>query len=140
MEKRCFPILLVDDDEDDQFMMGQALTAMGYSYELLRASNGVEALQILNKMKGEGQLPSLIILDVNMPKMDGKQTVLNIQHDHELNAIPLIIFTTSANIIDKLFFLAKGVEMLTKPNEVKEYYGIAKKLLNLCGCEINSPN
>lgn len=134
MVKQCFPILLVDDDEDDQFMMGEALTAMGYSYELLRANNGVEALKILEQMKCEGRLPSLIILDVNMPKMDGKQTVLNIQQDNELNGIPLIIFTTSANIIDKLFFLAKGVEMLTKPNEVKEYYGIAKKLLNLCGC------
>lgn len=134
MEKQCFPILLVDDDEDDQFLMGEALTAMGYSYELLRAGNGVEALQMLENMKREGRLPSLVILDVNMPKMDGKQTVLHIQQDMDLASIPVIIFTTSANILDKLFFLTKGVEMLTKPDEVREYYGIAKKLLNLCGC------
>jgi CheY-like chemotaxis protein len=134
MEKQCFPILLVDDDEDDQFLMGEALTAMGYSYELLRAGNGVEALQMLENMKREGRLPSLVILDVNMPKMDGKQTVLRIQKDMDLASIPVIIFTTSANILDKLFFLTKGVEMLTKPDEVREYYGIAKKLLNLCGC------
>jgi CheY-like chemotaxis protein len=134
MENTCFPILLVDDDEDDQFLMGEALLAMGYSYKLLRARNGVEALGILQKMKEGGRLPSLIILDVNMPKMDGKQTVIKIQQDEELASIPLIIFTTSANIIDKLFFLTKGVEMITKPSEVVEYYTIADKLLKLCGC------
>jgi CheY-like chemotaxis protein len=134
MEKHCFPILLVDDDEDDQFMMGQALTAMGYNYELIRAGNGIEALAILSKLKETGRLPSLIILDVNMPKMDGKQTVLNIQQDEKLGTIPLVIFTTSANLLDKLFFLTKGVEMLTKPDRVEEYHGIAQKLLNLCGC------
>lgn len=133
IEKQCFPILLVDDDEDDQFLMGEALNAMGYSYELMRASNGIEALQMLQEMK-EGRLPSLIILDVNMPKMDGKQTVVKIQQDSELVSIPIIIFTTSANLIDKLFFLTKGVEMITKPSKVNEYNQIAKKLLKLCGC------
>ncbi|MCU7552808.1 response regulator [Chitinophagaceae bacterium LB-8] len=133
IEKQCFPILLVDDDEDDQFLMGEALTAMGYSYELMRASNGFEALQMLQEMK-EGRLPSLIILDVNMPKMDGRQTVLKIQQDRDLASIPVIIFTTSASLIDKLFFLTKGVEMITKPCEVSEYNQIAIKLLKLCGC------
>jgi CheY-like chemotaxis protein len=130
MENKYHAILLVDDDEDDLHILSSTLKTMGSSYEILQAHNGADALAQLRELRQTGNLPSLIIMDINMPKMDGKQTLMAIKADETLSDIPIVIFSTSSSAIDKMFFQKKNVEMITKPVEFKTFYDVAEKLLS----------
>jgi CheY-like chemotaxis protein len=126
-------ILCVDDDEDDLTMLRNALRDSDTSYHIIEAFDGLHALDILKDMKQGGQpLPCLIVLDINMPRMDGKQTLAALQQDRTLAAIPVVLFTTSSSALDKSFSVAKHVELITKPMNVAALSGIASKMLNHC--------
>jgi CheY-like chemotaxis protein len=130
MEKQYHAILLVDDDEDDLHILSSTLKQMGSSYEILQAHDGADALSQLRQLRQTGNLPSLIIMDINMPRMDGKQTLTAIKSDDSLADIPIVIFSTSSSEVDKMFFQKKNVEMITKPVEFKTFYDVAQKLLS----------
>jgi CheY-like chemotaxis protein len=125
-------ILCVDDDVDDFEMLQEALTGIEASYEIISAYDGVHALELLQQMKQCGQLPCLIVLDINMPRMDGKQTLSAIQRDSSLSSIPLVLFSTSSSELDKTFSLLKHVELITKPLTLNTLQGVAAKLLHYC--------
>jgi CheY-like chemotaxis protein len=130
MEKQYHTILLVDDDDDDLLILSSTLKKMGSSYEILQAHDGADALSQLRQLRQTDNLPSLIIMDINMPRMDGKQTLTAIKADESLADIPIVIFSTSSSEVDKMFFQRKNVEMVTKPVEFKTFYDVAQKLLS----------
>jgi CheY-like chemotaxis protein len=133
MDKNNMTVLLVDDDYDDLYLLTEVMNMVDASYSVLQANNGEEAMQMLCSMKGANhQLPCLIVLDINMPKMDGKQTLAAIQKDPELNAIPVVIFSTSKSEMDKMYFKYRNVEMITKPVEFTILHHIARKMLSYC--------
>jgi CheY-like chemotaxis protein len=132
MEKNNPYILLADDDIDDLSLLSEVLHKVDTTYIIVQANNGEDALLKLNEMKKYGNLPCLIVLDVNMPKLDGKQTLVAIQSDPELSFIPVVVFTTSSSEVDKLFFQKKNVEMITKPVEFQTLYDVAVKMLEYC--------
>jgi CheY-like chemotaxis protein len=132
MEKNNPYILLADDDIDDLSLLSEVLHKVDTTYIIVQANNGEDALLKLNEMKKYGNLPCLIVLDVNMPKLDGKQTLVAIQSDPELSFIPVVVFTTSNSEVDKLFFQKKNVEMITKPVEFQTLYDVAVKMLEYC--------
>jgi CheY-like chemotaxis protein len=125
-------ILCVDDDPDDLHLLHNALAAVGSNYEIEEAHNGEEALIRLNEMKQAGTLPCLVVLDINMPKIDGKQTLISIQKDDELKSVPVVVFTTSSSPLDQLFFAKKNVEFITKPVQFSTMYEVAARLLSFC--------
>ncbi len=125
-------ILCVDDDIDDFTMLQEALNGIEASHHIISANDGVHALELLEHMKLKGQLPCLIVLDINMPRMDGKQTLTTIQSDASFCSIPLVLFSTSSSSLDKSFSLLKQVELITKPLNVKTLQAIATKLLHYC--------
>lgn len=86
-------ILLVDDDPDDREMFGEALQIVDGTVEYLAVEDGVEALRLLRTEKE--RLPDIIFLDLNMPRMDGKQCLAEIRKTDHLQRIPVIIYTTS---------------------------------------------
>src|SRR6185503_15970449 len=77
--KHKHKILYAEDDADDLFMVQQAFEKYDGAIELIHAANGFEALQQLEHSKAAGNLPCLIILDINMPGMDGKETLIRIR-------------------------------------------------------------
>jgi CheY-like chemotaxis protein len=125
-------ILLVDDDEDDTSILSNALQQVGSTYDIQIVRNGTQALIRLNEMKKEGLLPSLIVVDINMPKMDGKQTIIALQQDKDLSDVPIVVLSTSTNSIDKLFFQRKNIEMISKPFEFQIFNKVASQLLSYC--------
>lgn len=127
-----FFILLVDDDEDDSLMLTRALQATGSTYGIQIAKNGAVALERLKEMKQEGILPSLIVMDINMPKMDGKQTIDALQQNEDFAEVPIVIFSTSSSAVDKLFFQKKNVAMISKPFENNIFNKVALQLLSYC--------
>jgi CheY-like chemotaxis protein len=85
--------LLVDDDDDDKEIFCLALKNTNATIECTTASDGLEALSILSN---KSFIPDYIFLDLNMPRMNGKECLKEIRKHNHLNHVPVIIFTTSA--------------------------------------------
>jgi CheY-like chemotaxis protein len=90
--------MIVDDDEDDREMFCEAVERVSSSTRCLHAVNGLEALNILST---NPEKPDLIFLDLNMPKFGGKQCLAEIKKRHDINNIPVIIYSTSNLLEDK---------------------------------------
>jgi CheY-like chemotaxis protein len=125
-------ILYIDDDRDDLQMLKEAVSRVDGSYHVVEATNGEQGLRHLENMKKDEKLPCLIVLDINMPKIDGRQAFRMIRNDKALSSIPIVIFSTSNSSIDKLFFDGKDVEYLTKPIDFISLLQVASKLLSYC--------
>ncbi|HEX3767072.1 MAG TPA: response regulator, partial [Puia sp.] len=92
-------VLCVDDDPDDRELIRNAIFRVDPSYTVAHATNGKEALQFLHRAT-ETDLPCLVILDINMPVMDGKQTLAEIKRHDKWNEVPVVMFSTSAHPSD----------------------------------------
>ena len=125
-------ILWADDDMDDLMLMRQVLQELGDNYNIKEVHNGREALDYLHQGKTVRNLPCLIILDMNMPVMDGKEILSRIKKDEERREIPVVFFTTSNSQMDKLYCKHQGVEMITKPPQYANLKDAVQKLLKYC--------
>ncbi|MCY7422138.1 MAG: response regulator [Chitinophagaceae bacterium] len=83
--------MIIDDDQDDRFFFKEAIHDMINSSVCLEANDGADALNQLRKAQ---QLPNFIFLDVNMPRMDGRECLKELQKDAKLKNIPVIIYST----------------------------------------------
>jgi CheY-like chemotaxis protein len=93
-------ILLAEDDSDDRLLLKDAMADCGWSGELRCVEDGAELLDYL-KCRGKYQspasapLPGLILLDLNMPRKDGREALREIRADARLRRIPVVVLTTS---------------------------------------------
>jgi CheY-like chemotaxis protein len=97
-------ILLVEDDELDVISVQRSLNKLDISYELHTAFNGIEALEILRGKDGQPAmtfLPDIILLDINMPKMNGIEFLKTLRNDQRLKYIKVFIMTTSGEKHDR---------------------------------------
>jgi CheY-like chemotaxis protein len=133
MEKRT--ILWVDDDMDDLELMHDVLKESDYNFLVQEAHNGREALDYLRQSKKKNNLPCLIILDMNMPVMDGREALKRIKEDVVLREIPAVVFTTSQSEMDKAYCKRYGVEMITKPLDYSSLERIVGQLLSYAGLD-----
>jgi CheY-like chemotaxis protein len=124
-------VLCVDDDPDDRELIRNAIFKVDPSYTVTCATNGKEALQYLLRAI-ENELPCLVILDINMPVMDGKQTLVEIKKHKMLRSLPIVVFTTSSHPGDLNFCSQYGVELVTKPTNFNQIAHEAEKLLMHC--------
>lgn len=125
-------ILWADDDYDDLQMMREIMAKKHAAYEIVEVHNGKEALDYLNMAKEEADLPCLIILDINMPILDGKETLAIVKNSSKYRHIPVVVFTTSDSELDKLFCKRHNAEMVTKPPSFNTLSTALDKLLAFC--------
>lgn len=125
-------VLCVDDDIDDREVVCITIEEIDPSLRVVHAADGVEALGYLSKAKQDNSLPCLVILDINMPRMDGKQTLAEIKKDNQLREVPVVIFSTSNNPEDKMYCERFGVELITKPSTMHTMQNEVKRLLEPC--------
>jgi CheY-like chemotaxis protein len=128
-------ILWADDDADDLMLMKEILLKNNRQFRIIEVRNGQEVMDYLQNAVKEGTYPSLIILDINMPIMDGKETLSRIKQSEEFKDIPLVIFTTSNSELDKLYCRKYHVEMITKPPHYKSLEKAVLKLISYCKSE-----
>ncbi|HZF66303.1 MAG TPA: response regulator [Chitinophagaceae bacterium] len=126
-------ILCVDDDEDDLSMLREALNREGDTYHIIVAFDGVHALELLQQIKqSHQQLPCLVILDINMPRMDGRETLSALQRDSELSTIPVVLYSTSSSVSDVSFSTTNKVKLIKKPATVTGIHMAASQMLEYC--------
>jgi CheY-like chemotaxis protein len=124
-------VLCVDDDEDDRLFLSEAIKYLAPALNVVEVRNGVEALNYLESVRQ--QLPCLVVLDINMPFMDGKQTLERIKADVGLSGLNVVVFTSSENPNDRLFFENKGVNMVVKPFDSNNLHQIVEGFIsNTC--------
>lgn len=94
---RAIEILLVEDNPGDIRLTQEALKENKILNELHIAKDGVEAMKFLRKHNGYGMAPrpDLILLDLNLPKKDGREVLAEIKADEKLRQIPVVVLTTS---------------------------------------------
>jgi CheY-like chemotaxis protein len=97
---RPFTILMADDDEDDRLLATEALAESRLSNELRCVEDGVELMDYLHRRgryapPASAPRPGLILLDLNMPRKDGREALREIKSDPLLRSIPVVVLTTS---------------------------------------------
>ncbi|MGA0558731.1 response regulator [Larkinella sp. VNQ87] len=90
---RKYRIIITDDDDDDRLLFKSVFDAGWVDCEVLFAEDGVE---LLNQLESTRQLPALIFLDLNMPRMDGFATLNELRSNPIYRSVPVIILTTSS--------------------------------------------
>lgn len=126
---RPIEILLVEDSPSDADLTVDAFSEARVLNNLHWVEDGVEALSFLRR---QGQYrdvprPDLILLDLNMPKKDGREVLAEIKADSQLKRIPVIILTTSAAERDILkTYELNGNCYVTKPIDVEQFMSVAK--------------
>lgn len=121
-------ILVVDDDKEDQLILLDYFREAGIDKLIHFAENGVKAKEFLERITGDEDLPSLVVLDLNMPILNGTQTLQWMKQTARYKDIPVIIFSTSENEMEKRRCLNSGaVDYMVKPSTYDEGEMMVKK-------------
>lgn len=121
---RSLEILVVDDDDADALMISEALESSDQRTTVNRVADGREALDYLLRSAPyeQAQRPDLILLDLNMPRMDGRETLAAIKSDERLKTIPVVILTTSGAAPDiASSYQHRANAYVTKPFGLDEF-------------------
>ncbi|HUQ67499.1 MAG TPA: response regulator [Flavitalea sp.] len=125
-------ILLVDDDFEDREIIKDALGDLGYHSVIHFEENGENALSFLESAFNAGTLPAMVILDLNMPRMNGTQTLRHLKSDERFRDIPVIIYSTSLNNIERDECLSLGAHSyVIKPVSYRDTVATAKKFYDM---------
>jgi two-component system, response regulator len=131
-----FTILMADDDPDDRFFMEQAFLEIGTAGDLRFVEDGEELMHYLLRSGrySDPELsprPVLILLDLDMPRKDGRQALLEIKANPDLQRIPVVIWTTSDDREDKVQCRRAGADVFaTKPPNYSELLNSVRALVN----------
>ena len=112
-------IIIVDDDADDRAFFCDAVSEVDSDIKCIGLNDGEEAIRFLEENPDE--IPDYIFLDLNMPRMNGKQCLKRIKSNKNLSSIPIIIYTTTKSKEDVIETKSLGANyFLTKPNKYSE--------------------
>jgi CheY-like chemotaxis protein len=128
---RSLQILVVDDDDADALMISEALEGAETDTIVQRVADGQEALDYLHR-KGrfaDAHRPDLILLDLNMPRMDGRETLAAIKTDESLKSIPVVILTTSGATPDIVAsYQHRANAYVTKPFGLDDFEATVRQI------------
>jgi CheY-like chemotaxis protein len=120
-------ILYAEDDQDDFEILKDALLQQTDQFTLVQAQNGIEVISYL-----DDQSPGLIVLDLNMPVMDGKQTLKWLKEHEGYKKIPVMIFTTSSREEDLKLCKSYECTFFRKPTLYRDLLHVVQIMLQMC--------
>ncbi len=135
-------ILLVDDDAGDILLTQRALATHKRHHSIWIARDGIEAIQFLRKEKpfDATPRPDLILLDLNMPRKDGRETLAELKDDPDLQSIPVIVLTTSNADRDvNTCYELNANCFVTKPFDLTQFTKMLEDLQNFWLCDVKFP-
>jgi two-component system, chemotaxis family, chemotaxis protein CheY len=133
-KQRNFRVLMIEDDEDDVFLFRRALDAakaeLGLEVACERIDNGLDALYLVTREDLTENLPDALVLDLNMPRLDGLKFLKSLRCSLRLKAIPVFVLTTtSAPSIHEEAMGAGANKVYVKPNDSGALHAIATEIL-----------
>ncbi|GAB3997086.1 response regulator [Spirosoma daeguense] len=126
LQSCSFCVIVVDDDADDRFIIEQAFRHYSPECQLQLLDNGAE---LLNSLASRGSLPSLILLDLNMPLLNGFETLHAIRQKATNQELPVVILTTSSEAQDQQQARQlKANDFISKPTTLNGYREVVLQL------------
>src|SRR4051812_7181421 len=125
-------ILLVEDNRADARPTVEAIREADSSVNLLTARTGEEALRMLQGEAGKPVSPKLIVLDLNLPGLDGRQVLRELKADPKIRHIPVVVLTTSDNEDDLWTSYREGANCyVTKPIDLEDFVALIRSIEDL---------
>ncbi|MCW2953223.1 MAG: response regulator receiver protein [Conexibacter sp.] len=124
-------VLLVEDDAGDTLMIREAFDHNKVHNNLATVTDGVEAMRYLRNEGeyGDAPRPDLILLDLNLPRMDGREVLAEIKQDESLSLIPVVVLTTSAAEEDVLrSYKLHANAYVTKPVDFERFIDVVRQI------------
>jgi two-component system, chemotaxis family, response regulator Rcp1 len=123
--KKPVRIFIVEDHEPDVYLVQKALRANQVEFVMTRFEDGQQALEEIWKQGPPPfEIPDLVILDLNVPKIDGMEILRAIRKDPNMAKVPIAVLTSSGALHDKVEAIASGADsFITKPVDLKSFVG-----------------
>ncbi|MDW3847830.1 response regulator [Micromonospora sp. BRA006-A] len=124
-------ILVVDDDPGDVLMIEEALAESDVDKVIDVVADGQEAMEFLRRegRHTEAQRPDVILLDLNMPRMDGRQVLGEVKGDESLRTIPIVVLTTSNADTDVVSsYTLQANAYVTKPIDLDDFNDVVRRI------------
>ena len=131
-------VLHADDDLDDIQLVREAFALHTNNVTVISLHDGLEVLAWLRALRPSDPKPCLIILDINMPRMDGKETLQQIRTMRQFDAVPVMLFTTSSQRLDQDFAQRFHAGFLTKPIDDRQMDSIIKNFIAHCSDDVRN--
>ena len=131
MQTEPLVVLLVEDDPGAALIATEALERVSRPHRVYAVGDGEEALAFLRRagVHGDAPRPGLILLDLNMPRMDGRETLAAIKSDDKLKAIPVVILTTSGATPDIVSsYQHRANAYVTKPFGLDDFESTVRQI------------
>jgi DNA-binding response OmpR family regulator len=123
---RVAKIFLAEDNDGDVFLVRRALEKKGLPHELIVLNNGEEALHWLDS-HSNGDSPDLILLDLNLPRVDGGQLLSHIRKSDTFSCTPVIVLTSSDSPRDRDMAMERGANLyFRKPTDLKSFMELGR--------------
>ena len=133
-ESNVVRMVIAEDDEDDRVLLQAALKESKFAHPVEFVENGEELLEYLRQQGRYTHLegkphPGLVLLDLNMPRKDGRETLREIRNDERLKHIPIVVLTTSQEDNDIIHSYGLGANSyITKPTSLEALIDIVNTL------------
>ena len=131
---KSWSVLLIEDNENDVFLTELALKKSNIKYNLDIANNGKTAIELFNSIiKEEKKPPDLILLDINLPVINGLEVLKYIKSRGEISFIPTVVFTSSDSDSDIKYCYDNGADLyVNKPNNINDFKEIIQNIKKHC--------
>lgn len=128
-------ILWADDDPDDLSVICEIVHSLDRSCNVEDVNDGCAVLHYLEAIADPAHFPCLVVLDINMPKLTGLETLARIKKDDRYKNLNVAVFTTSNNARDRQVCAHHGVPIRTKPSSYDAFKSVITELLQLCNIQ-----
>jgi CheY-like chemotaxis protein len=125
-------IVYAEDDADDRELMQEAFEKYSHCVELMMFADGASILRYLSRLSLGGQKPCLIVMDLNLPLLDGQEVVQQLRTMPVYENTPIVFFTTSSQQRDQAFARNYRTGFITKPLTYRQMDAITEQLVDAC--------
>jgi two-component system, response regulator len=133
------PILLVEDNPDDVLLTMRAFGKNRISNEVVVATDGEQAIDLLLPVEGEAIRPALVLLDIKLPKIDGLEVLRKVRADDRTRSLPIVVLTTSNEERDIVDSYRLGANSFVRKPVVFEEFVKAVNVLGVYWLLVNEP-
>lgn len=129
-------VLYADDDPEDVELVSEAFQNYSPNVELMTFPDGIELLNFIETIDRFNASPCLFILDINMPRLNGKETLKRLRRIESFSEIPAVLFSTSSLPSDAVFAKNLNAGFVTKPLRTNQIYMIIDEIIEHCSDEV----